>query len=306
MNLYASLEDIKLNKSIETTDAIDDNRLLLCLITASRRIDDYCARIFYPQIDTKSFDYKNPWEIRFDPFDLVEATTVTTANGNTTIDSGDYYLMTGKRHDLYPKDRLVLRTDSGVTLNVSDRYQQANQITGVWVTHDDWPKAWRGSLDTIQSNPLTSGGTSLTVNDADGADARGITKRFSLGQLLAIESEYVYVAGVSISTNVLTIVRAQNGTTAVAHVQNTAITIFQPIYAIWQACLLAASYFYQLPEAPFGTVQSLEDTYTIPLTLPQSAVELIEPWRRFQFGTAEPQAYPGRLYPNGENPLIGV
>ncbi len=153
--------------------------------------------------------------------------------------------------------------------------------------------------------PLTAAATSLTVNNADGADGNGFTPRFQVGQLIQLESEWCYVAGVNTTTNVLTITRGQNGSTAAAHVKTTAISVYQPMQTIKRATLLAAAYLYELPTAPFGTVQNLEGTYEIPLTLPASVVEIIEPYRRMMFGTVD-QAVAGRLYPWGVNPLEGV
>jgi hypothetical protein len=70
---------------------------------------------------------------------------------------------------------------------------QAVTVTGIWGWHDRWATAWRDSSDTVQDNPLSSGSTTLTVTDADGADSTGETPRFQVGHLLKIDSEYLWV-----------------------------------------------------------------------------------------------------------------
>lgn len=99
-------------------------------------------------------------------------------------------------------------------------------VTGVWGWNLDYSNAF-DSVDTVQDNPLSSSATSITVTDADGADLDGFTPRFSPGNLIRIESELLDVTGVNTTTNVLTVRRGVNGTTAAAHVKTTAIEVYR-------------------------------------------------------------------------------
>jgi hypothetical protein len=118
-------------------------------------------------------------------------------------------------------------------------------VTGWWGYHEDWSNAWQDSQDTVENDPLTSTGTSISVNDADGADLFGNTPRFKVGQTLRIETEYVYVTAVTAATtNTLTVIRGVNGTTAAAHDQNTAIYVYRPMHEIEQAALRLSHWLY--------------------------------------------------------------
>lgn len=315
-NLYATVNEYHAEKEITTAfdslTAAQSARILRALRRASRRIDTFCGRHFFPKSATENFDFLNAREVIFDPFDLLEATTVTTGGDELTdVASTKYDLLTGSVYGLYPKSRLMVHTDADITLDVGDRFEQANRITGIWGYHTDWDNAWLDSLDEVEDNPLTAAATSLTVNDSDGADADGITPRFQIGQLLKIESEYVYVSAVNDTTNVLTIVRGQNGTTAAQHAQNTAVSVYQPMDDVKEACLLAASYFMNLPRAPFGTIEvgSGDRQYAVRLTLPASAAELISPFVYVPVGVLRQRRAAdetGRLYPDGVNPWLGL
>jgi len=310
MNIYATLDQYHAEKAVQTALAsltsAQRMKILEALEEASRRIDTFCSRHFYPLIVARPYDYQNAREIRFSPYDLLEATTVTTGGGDTEIESTDYDLLTGGSYGLYPKTRLLMHSDASASLDIGDRYEQANNVTGIWGYNENWDAAWLSSLDTVQDDPLTAAATTLTVSDADGLDAKGISPRFQVGQMLSIEDEYLYVAGVTAgTTNELTVVRAENGSTAAAHVQDTAITVYQPQADIKKACLIIAAYFKVLPDAPFGTVQTLETSYQMKLTIPETAVEILAPYQDMGLALPRPQTT-GRMYPNGIDPWAGL
>ncbi len=117
-----------------------------------------------------------------------------------------------------------------------DIYSATNyiSITGWWGYRRDYSTAWLSSGDTVQSNPLTISDTSLKVSDADGFDDWGRSPRFSPGNLIRFEDgssgvyEVAEVTAVDYTTNIVTIRRGQRGTTATAHVQSTALTVWTP------------------------------------------------------------------------------
>jgi hypothetical protein len=97
----------------------------------------------------------------------------------------------------------------------------------------------------VEDNPLTAAATSITVNDADGADLFADTPRFKVQQILRIESEYVFVTAKDTTGNKLTVIRGVNGTTAASHVQNTAIYVYKPMWQVVEAIKLLAKWIYQ-------------------------------------------------------------
>lgn len=65
-------------------------------------------------------------------------------------------------------------------------------VTGIWGYKERYSTTgWLG-YDTLQAG-INASVTSLTVADADGTDPPGNTPRFSPGQLIQIDSEWLYV-----------------------------------------------------------------------------------------------------------------
>jgi hypothetical protein len=248
---YVSFETLKTHIGLASTDTADDDLLRDVCKTASLLFDQWTGRRFYPRIETRYYDIpEETAELVLDD-DLLALTTFTTDNGNVTLTDGThFYKMRWDDYDHTPYDRLVM-ADDGAYPNLlwSTSRQRSQVVTGHWGYHDDWSNAWEDSQDTVENNPLTAAGTSITVNDADGADLFGVTPRFKVQQLLQIESEYVYVTAKNTTTNALTVVRGVNGTTAAEHAQNTTISIYKPMWEIVETLKLLAKWIYQRRES---------------------------------------------------------
>ena len=221
---YVNYEDLK--AYIGTAETGDDT-LLKSLCTRASRIWEMATRqrYFYPRSEERLYDHPAITSVLELDDDLLEMTTFTTENGDTEIASADYYLMCGKSYNLTPYNRIVLKTNGTQTnLFYSGTVQRANSVTGIWGYHEDWDNAWQDSQDTVQnSTQIAAAGTSLTVTDADGVNLLGVTPRFKVDTILKIEDEYLYVTAKNTSTNVLTVLRGVNGTTAAAHANATTI-----------------------------------------------------------------------------------
>lgn len=93
------------------------------------------------------------------------------------------------------------------------------QVTGLWGFHANYPnEAWTTSGDTLQ-NAVDDTTTTFEVADADGPDALGVTPRFSPGQLVQVDQEWVEVRAVDAasSPNTLTVQRAVCGSAPADH-----------------------------------------------------------------------------------------
>jgi hypothetical protein len=103
------------------------------------------------------------------------------------------------------------------------------RVTGVWGWRERYAeRGWLATGDIVANvGGLDAATTTLTVTDADGADAHGFIPRFSPGQLLRVGAEFLRVAAVNTVTNTLTVLRGQRGTTASAHAQNALIEAWQ-------------------------------------------------------------------------------
>ena len=99
------------------------------------------------------------------------------------------------------------------------------QVTGWWAVHQNPDGLTGGWLWSNDSNvaALNVGQSTITVTDADGDDSLDRTPRFSAGNLLRIDDEMILVLAVDTTTNVLTVRRGVNGSTAASHLINTLI-----------------------------------------------------------------------------------
>lgn len=288
---YVSYEDLKLYLKIATTVTGDDELLEDFCRAASEMWDATTGRRFGPWRETRYYDYMDergdylqfsarqrlaygtePWAsvLKVDE-DLLEVKTLQTANGDTTISADDYYLKCGRSYNITPYDRIELKTDGDTTVfTFSGSYQRANIVDGIWGNHNDWANAWANSKDSVQdATGINATVTSITVSDADGADVYGNTPRFKVGQLLKIGDEYLYLVAKNTTSNVLTVIRGVNGTTAATHDKDTAIYIYQPMRDVWHAVRRLAAWLYGQKDSPYMDRQVNARTGVI--TIPDAA-----------------------------------
>lgn len=251
MNTIATLHRLREHLGFASDDTAEDSRLRLALAAATTLIQRYAGRQFLPRVATiaHTVNREDTTHLLLTD-DLLALTSVTNGDGST-ISLNDIQVLAGSR----------LALINGAAFNYDVTPVNAIAVTGIWGWHDDWGEAWFSSGDTVQNNPLSSGATSLTVAAADGADSSGQTPRFQVGQLLRIEAEYVRVTGVDTGTNVLSVQRGTNGTTAAAHVQNTLIEVYQPPRDAEMLCLRVAAWLYREPN-------TISDLYVPPMLRP--------------------------------------
>jgi hypothetical protein len=151
---------------------------------------------------------------------LLAAETVTNGAAGTVAASA-YRLEARETLGLTPYDAVTLT--AGVWALDGDI---PVTIEGIWGYHPAYDEAWLPSGDAVKTS-LAESASQLAVNDVDGPDAWGETPRFCPGQLLQIEAEWLEVVAVDTGTNVLTVRRGVNGSTAAAHDVDTAIDIWQ-------------------------------------------------------------------------------
>jgi len=266
MNEYTTLADLKTYQNI--TDSDSDEMLRGFVTDASRMFDAETHRHFYPLTETRYFDHpSNPTRLCFDD-DLLEIVTFTTQNGDTSVAATDYFLMCGDGYNTQPYNRLVMDTDGDVPLLLfSGTPQQANAITGVWGYHRDWANAF-DTVDALQSD-ITDSATELSMADADGADLDGITPRLKAQHTIKIGSELLYVTAVNTTTNVLTVRRGVNGTTAAAHATDDSVEVFRPVEDVSRAVKRLAAWLYAQRDAPYAPrIETETGTIVIPESAP--------------------------------------
>lgn len=177
---YCTRESVKTALDIKGSARLD-TQVDRAIETASRSVDDLCARRFYPQAATRYFDWPNEqhadaWRLWLDEHEAISVSSVTS--GGVTISASDYLL---EPADGPPYDRIELRLDRSATFGLSTTPQRDIAVTGVF-GHDDITTA-RGALAAVAG----SGDTTLTVTDST----------VGVGDLLTVDSEKIIVVGKS-------------------------------------------------------------------------------------------------------------
>lgn len=254
-NLYATPQEIKAvapEMIPNSSDTSQDVALYRLCERVSRMVDRHTNRVFYPYAEQRVFSLPdNVEKVRIDDFISVTTVEISRDEGasflaSSDFGSSDYYKgrydatqPDGVRIDpLGSYDTLIINKNGAVgSFNAG---QRSLRVDAVWGFADNRDDAWEDTQDTVEDNPLSDSATSVTVNDADGADQWGVTPRFQVGHLNRCESEYWEVTAINTSTDALTAVRGRNGTTAASHVQNTQIDVWRPPEPVKQATIITA------------------------------------------------------------------
>lgn len=249
MYTLVTLDQVRAGLGLASGDTGDDPRLLAAAAAATATIERAAGRRFIPRQKAIQHTFTSALELLLDD-DLLELTGLT--NGDSTpINPADVIPV--------PEDAPYgcLRLTGGSAFTWAASPLQAITVTGVWGWHDRPAQMWRLSGDTVQNNPLTASATSLSVTDADGADSEGGQPRFQVGQLLKLESEYLWLTAVNTVSNTLTVTRAANGSAAVSHALNTAVYVYQPPAELNALALRWAQAAYQQADAPTAHTAAL-------------------------------------------------
>jgi hypothetical protein len=256
-NEYATLAQIR--AYLNVTDTADDTKLQSYLAWASRRIDKHChGRRFYPRIATLEFDYQRDPQNIYVNEDLLAVTTLTI--DDTSIAAADYKLYPLNK---YPKHRIALLLNQSNVFTYSSTPQATVDVAGTWGYHDDWDNAWLDTGDTVQdASGINTTVTSVTFTNIDGVCADGFTRRCSEGNLLKIGTEYLQVTATDTTTNIATVRRGVNGSTAASHANAAAISVYQVPEMAKGACLDVCKWIYEHRDQAGGiiAIPSLEGT----------------------------------------------
>jgi hypothetical protein len=243
-------------ESVNTIDGL--NFLMRALAWVEARVDDHTHQTFAPLLATRYYDatpdnvdfYLNRLNL---DYPLTSASSVSINDHALTLWDGVPANKAAADYTYYPRGASPAYALQG--LQSQSVWTPANYggytfawaslvsaiaVTGVW----GYGGQWRASGDTVESNPLTNAATTFTVNDADGAGYDGTTPRFSPGMVLQVESEWMDLTAVDITTNTLTVVRGARGSTAAQHAQNTPISVWYPDANIQRAVTRQVAYLY--------------------------------------------------------------
>jgi hypothetical protein len=257
---YASREEIKAELDVKET-ARSNARIDRALADATEALHGLCHRVFYPELDTRYFDwpggqYARPWRLWLDASELISVTTLTS--GGTTIASSDYFLEPNQYGP--PYSRIEIDLDSSAAFSSGDTHQRAIAVTGLFGYRNDETQVGStaealdasetgidvdaatsaavgvGSLLRIDDERLivrdraqldtgqTVGGSGLTnVNNSVTLTVQS-GAAFAAGETILIDGERMRVDDIAGTTLVVT--RAWDGSTIAAH--NVGATIYAP------------------------------------------------------------------------------
>lgn len=240
-NLYATPTEIKaaLPDAIRAATVKYDAELLRLAGEVSVFVDNHCHRVFYPRLATRYFRGRGG-ALRVP--DLLAITSVSVSNDNgltyAPLAASDYFAsVEGDVNS--PKSWTQLHLDASGLYSVWPTAQRGVKVVGVWAYADDRDTAWERSLDAVANNPsLLAAGVALNVTDADGLDDRGISPRFAAGRLLRIGTEFLENTAADVGTNVLTVSRGRNGSTAAVHLLAEGIDLWRPPEPVKQAVIV--------------------------------------------------------------------
>lgn len=272
LRTYATLYQLRdRNHITDETDTSDDQRYLRKLREATQYIEQYTNRIFEPISASYSFDWEKSTLLFFRRFELLELTNGVTDTSPQTIPSASCTLL----GDL-PYWGIEL---DGRQYQFSYGSIRTNAITvpGLWGWHDDYASAWRLSSDTIPLAAITNVATSFVVTDSNGLDEWGLSPRFSVGMLIRVDSEMMYIVGTNHTTNTLTVVRHVNGSSAAAHTAGTAIYIYAPPVTVNSLCERIADLLVAQDDTSFGKITiGADGSKEIPMGWPKDIKERLE------------------------------
>lgn len=243
---YVTFNQVKaaLSDSMGASTTSYDTQLQLIALRASRAIDSFTGRVFWPEYIVRYMNGNSKNQLRIPECMSLTTAAMSADDGATYTDlaATDYIEYGGPFEE--PGRTPITILEMYRNGNYSHWYpgQRSIKLTGLWGWHDRYADAWPSSGDSVQDAAgISASVTTITVTDADGVDENGQTPRFQVGQLLLIESEHIIVTAVTASsTNQLTVLRAQNGTTGATHAKSTAIYIYRPPEIVVYASLVEA------------------------------------------------------------------
>jgi hypothetical protein len=272
---YATLTQVRQYLQLGQDEMADDSLLNLFIRLSHRAIDERMGVKFDPHIATRRFDVP-AYDWLHVGNDLLVVNTLTNGD-STVIDFANFFV---EPYDEYPKRAIILKPNSSLYWRPTNgEYRRVIQVAGIWGYHDDYANiAWVDSQDEVEDAAgVDASVTAVTVGDADGEAEDLDIPRFQAGQLIRVESEYMDVQAVNTTTNILTVKRGANGSTAAAHAKDMPIDIWRPMDNIVMATLRLAVWRYRQKDVNSFDRTTILGTgiAIIPAAMPADVVTLL-------------------------------
>lgn len=277
INTYVPFDYLREYFSLAPQNRTDDETMKGIIRDASRGVDHYTRRHFYPKLETRIYDLPKGDTLRLDR-DFISVTGLSDMNGASEIDSSKYWLSRGEDWNLRPFDRVVLDDSQGILFNYSSTPRRAVRVEGVTGYHES--DGWELSGTSLLAD-ATAGTKWLNVGGSLGQDLGGISPRFTPGQTLKVDSEFMMLEQGSGLSNI-GVQRALNGTTLASHASNTAVYIWKPESDIVFYTKRLASWAYMQSQSPLTERISVPGmgTIDVPGSWPQDIVAGLKRFKR--------------------------
>lgn len=255
---YTTREDVKAALDIKET-ARNNVQVDRAIESASRTVEGYLHRKFYPLLTTKYFDWPNlnspiSYRLWLDGSEVVSVSTLVA--GSTTIVSADYFLEPFNYGP--PYDRIEIDLSATSAFDTGDTHQRDIAVTGIFgydnvvstagtlsealdssETAVDVSNSYAigvGDLITVESEKMivtgktmidttqNLGGSGLTASNSDVTVPVSSGSSFAVGETILIDAEKMLI--VDIAANNLIVKRAWDGSTLATH--STSADIYAP------------------------------------------------------------------------------
>lgn len=179
---YATREEIKAELDVKET-ARSNARIDRALADATESVHGLCHRTFYPELDTRFFDWPNSqtapsWRLWLDANEVISVTTL--ASGGTTIPAPGYFLEPNEYGP--PYNRIEINLGESSAFGGGDTHQRDISVTGLFGYRND------ETTLGITGEALDASETGVDV-DATTSAAVGV------GSLLRVDDERMIVTG---------------------------------------------------------------------------------------------------------------
>lgn len=235
-----NLAYIRQDRQFQTTETADDALLYSSIMEASADFGaEGLMRVVAPYTATLKFSPDDQRGRTLCVDDLLAVTTLTNADG-VVVSASNYNLRPDNR---YPKNQIELTSASALYWNFP-YVENRVQVAGTWGYVPHYGSHLRASGAVIPAGNLSDSATSVVL--ASGGSA------FSPGDLVVIGTEWVLVSAVS--SNTLTLERAQLGTTAAEHTSGDVLYLYTAPNDIRLAVKLIVAYYYKTKHQLGGRV----------------------------------------------------
>jgi hypothetical protein len=179
---YTTREEVKAELDVRET-ARSNTRVDRAIEAACETVEGCLHRVFYPELDTRYFDwpgpqYARPWRLWLDANELISVTSLTS--GGVTIAASDYFLEPNAYGP--PYDRIEVDLDSSAAFGGGDTHQRDITVTGLFGYKND---------ETALGATAEALDDSETGVDVDGATSAAV----GVGSLLRVDTERLIVTG---------------------------------------------------------------------------------------------------------------